>query len=85
MVAQHRAGTLKVESTAGTPKSFERVVREVREDRLIPGVDELPLVEFLKHMPERPIRGEVLLPGYQTQKVFDLTYEYSQKILNQLC
>lgn len=85
LVAKQRAGTLKVESTAGTPKGFEGVVREAREGRLIPGVGELPLVEFLKHMPERPIGVEVPLPGYQTQRVFDLTYEYSQKVLNGLC
>lgn len=67
LVAAQRAGQLKVESTSGTPKGFEGVVREAREGRLIPGVGELPLVEFLRHMPERPIGVEVPLPGYQTQ------------------
>jgi sugar phosphate isomerase/epimerase len=85
LVAAQRAGTLKVDSTTGTPKGFEGVVNEARLGRLIPGVGELPLVEFLKVYPERPIGVEVPLPGYQTQRVFDLTYEYSQKILNGLC
>lgn len=84
LVAAQRAGQLKVESTSGTPKGFEGVVREAREGRLIPGVGELPLVEFLRHMPERPIGVEVPLPGYQTQRVFDLTYKYSQDLLRQL-
>lgn len=85
LVQAQRAGTLKVESTAGTPKGFEGVVKEAREGRLIPGVGELPLVDFLRHMPERPIGVEVPLPGYQTQRVFDLTYKYSQDLLKQLC
>ncbi len=85
LVAQQRAGKLTVDSTTGTPKGFEGVVREAREGRLIPGVGELPLLDFLKHMPERPIGVEVPLPGYQTQRVFDITYEYTQNLLAKLC
>lgn len=84
LVAAQRAGTLKLDSTQGTPKGFEGVVREAREGRLIPGIGELPLVDFLKHMPERPIGVEVPLPGYRTQRVFDLTYKFSQDVLSQL-
>lgn len=81
-----RAGKADLDSTSGTPKGFEGLVTEARAGRLLPGDGELPLLDFLQHMPSKCAIGvEVPVPGLGTQTVLDLSYQHSIRLLNKLC
>lgn len=86
LIADVRAGRANLDSTSGTPKGFEGLVTEARAGRLLPGDGELPLVDFLKHMPSSSAIGvEVPIVGLGTQTVLNLSYSHSVNILNKLC
>lgn len=80
-----RNGTAKLDSTSGTPKGFEGLVNEARLGRMLPGDGELPLVDFLQHMPKTSAIGvEVPIPGLASDTVLKLTYEHAIRVLNKL-
>lgn len=82
MVREVRAN---LDSTSGTPKGFEGLVREAREGRLLSGDRERPLVDFIKHMPRSCAFGvEVPVPGLDSQTVLNLSYAHSVRVLEKL-
>ncbi len=86
LVRMVREGKANLDSTSGTPKGFEGLVREAREGRLLPGDGELPLVDFMKHMPRTCAIGvEVPVPGLDPQTVLNLSYSHSVRVLDKLC
>ncbi len=85
LIAQVRAGKAKLDSTSGTPKGFEGLVNEARLGRLLPGDGELPLVDFLKHMPKTSAIGvEVPVVGLSPETCMKLSYSHSINVLNKL-
>ena len=86
LIQMVREGRANLDSTSGTPKGFEGLVREAREGRLLPGDGELPLVDFMKHMPRSCAIGvEVPVPGLDSQTVLNLSYAHSVRVLEKLC
>ena len=86
LIEMVRAGKANLDSTSGTPKGFEGLVTEARAGRLLPGDGELPLIDFMKHMPSSCAIGvEVPIVGLDTQTVLNLSYSHSVNLLNKPC
>lgn len=85
LIQRVREGTINLDSTSGTPKGFEGLVKEARAGRLMPGDGELPLLDFLRHMPKTSAIGvEVPTPGLSDQTNLNLTYSHAINVLNKL-